>query len=186
MGKELTYKDWKDYINTDENKEMKKNWKSLISLSESKRKELADSLKNKDPHLTKEQISKKIKEEQDKISEEIFNTLRDRPCDFEWEYRGGRDARIGNNIRTIRIFDSKSRYTLQRIKELRWVSSLHWTSINKYFTVANKIKERKNEALQEATDTSYRISLVNNSWNSGDWNDDWNGGGERRKNYEIY
>lgn len=129
----LTYDAWKEYLKTD--KDMNKRWKSLISLWENVNEDLKETLQS----LPEKEALKRRRELTAKNIFNVINTAKQRP-NFRWQRKLIYNEQDGRDEYVIQCLNPSSDWIFRKIKEERWVTNMHWESINKYLQpVANKI-----------------------------------------------
>lgn len=129
----FSYDTWKEYLKTD--KDMKERWKSLTSLWEN----VSENLKNALEKLPKAEVTKRRKELTAKNIFDIINTAKQRP-NFRWQRKMIWNEEDQRHEYVIQCLNPSSDWIFRKIKEERWVTNMHWESINKYLQpVTNKI-----------------------------------------------
>lgn len=144
----FSFDEWKDYLKTD--KDMNRRWKSLIVLWE----EVSDDIKKTLEWLPKAEASSRRRE---LTALNIFNILNNtnQRLDFSWHKKTIWNSDDKRREYVVECYSASSDFVFKKIKEYRWVASMHWTSINRYLQpVANKIW-----ALKEAKRVSVKTEV---------------------------
>ncbi len=147
----LTYDAWKEYLKTD--KDMNKRWKSLTSLWEN----VSENLKNALEKLPRAEATKRRRELTAKNIFNVINTAKQKP-DFGWRRKLIYNEQDDRHEYVIQCLDWSSDWIFRKIKEERWVTNMHWESINKYLQpVTDKIWALK-VALRVSVETESKPS----------------------------
>lgn len=129
----LSYDAWKEYLKAD--KDMNTRWKSLTSLWEN----VSEDLKNALEKMPKAEATKRRRELTAKNIFNIISTAKQKP-NFRWQRKMIWNEEDERYEYVIQCLNPSSDYLFRKIKEERWVTNMHWESINKYLQpVTNKI-----------------------------------------------
>ena len=129
----FSYEEWKEYLKTDN--DMNRRWKSLTSLWE----KIGDELKNA---LDVSQRGEALRRRRELVALNVFNALNttNHRLDFAWRRKKIWHEKDQRREYVIECLNAASDDTFSKIKDARWVVSMHWESIKKYLQpVADKI-----------------------------------------------
>lgn len=129
----LSYDAWKKYLKMDKDTNMR--WKALTSLWENVSEDLKDVLEK----VPKAEAMKRRRELTARNIFNIINTAKQRP-NFRWQRKIIWNEEDERHEYVIQCLNPSSDYIFRKIKEERWVTNMHWESIDKYLQpIANKI-----------------------------------------------
>ena len=129
----FSYDAWKEYLKTD--KDMNNRRKFLTSLWES----VCSALENALEKLPEADAMKRRRELTARNIFNVINTAKQKP-NFRWQRKVIWNEEDERHEYVIQCLNPSSDWIFRKIKEERWVTNMHWTSINKYLQpVANKI-----------------------------------------------
>ncbi len=161
----LTYNARKEYLKAD--KEIRNRWESLVSLWENIKNNLKQTLAS----LPKTEATRRRKELTAKNIFNIINTAKQRP-NFKRERKMIWNEDDQRYEYVIQCLNPSSDYIFRKIKEERWVTNMHWQSINKYLQpITDKIwalKAAVQASIQPETNTS-ELSYDILKTNVSDW-----------------
>ena len=147
----LSYDAWKEYLKND--KEMNEKWKSLTELSRNVSKDLKNNLES----LPYSEALRRRKFLTAKNIFNLINTAKEKP-DFSWIQKIIYNEEDERHEYVIQCKDPSSDYIFRKIKLERWVTNMHWESINRYLQpVADKIWALK-AALRVSIETETKPS----------------------------
>ena len=148
---------WKEYLKAD--KDMRERWKSLVDLWENVKEDLKNTLQS----APKAAAMRRKRELTERNIFDIINTAKQRP-NFKWQRKMIWNEEDERHEYVIQCLNPSSDFLFRKIKEERWVTNMHWESINKYLQpVANQIWALKAAVTVSVTpETSKTVSSYEN------------------------